>query len=104
MENAYQLGPSMPESAAANPLTNSTVPMRSPVNWALLGLVIERPSYGYELVKRFQREYEDVLPLSSESHVYTALKALERRGLIEETPGKGGGRQPKPCYHATATG
>jgi DNA-binding PadR family transcriptional regulator len=82
----------------------STTAMRSPVNWALLGLVIERPSYGYELVKRFQREYEDVLPLSSESHVYTALKALERRELIEEVPGKGGGRQPKPCYRATTAG
>jgi DNA-binding PadR family transcriptional regulator len=83
---------------------NGAAAMRSPVNWALLGLVIERPSYGYELVKRFQREYEDVLTLSSESHVYTALKALERRGLIEEIAGDGGGRQPKPRYRATAAG
>ena len=29
-------------------------PMQSAVQWALLGLVIERPSYGYELVKRFE--------------------------------------------------
>lgn len=35
--------------------------MRSPLNWALLGLVIQRPSYGYELVQRFERIYEDAL-------------------------------------------
>ena len=35
--------------------------MQSPVNWALLGLVIERPSYAYELAKRFERTYGSVL-------------------------------------------
>ena len=60
--------------------------MRSPLNWALLGLVIQRPSYGYELVQRFERTYEDALELSSPSQVYTALDALRRRSLIEELP------------------
>ena len=32
--------------------------MQSPVNWALLGLVIERPSYAYELAQRFERTYD----------------------------------------------
>jgi DNA-binding PadR family transcriptional regulator len=76
-------------------------PMQSPVNWALLGLVIERPSYAYELAQRFDRTYEGALSLSSTSHVYTALRALEDRGLIEEVPGSGTGRQPKPCYRAS---
>jgi DNA-binding PadR family transcriptional regulator len=75
--------------------------MQSPVNWALLGLVIERPSYAYELAQRFDRTYEGALSLSSTSHVYTALRALEDRGLIEEVPGSGTGRQPKPCYRPT---
>jgi DNA-binding PadR family transcriptional regulator len=75
--------------------------MQSPVNWALLGLVIERPSYAYELAQRFDRTYEGALSLSSTSHVYTALRALEDRGLIEEAPGSGTGRQPKPRYRAT---
>ena len=74
--------------------------MQSPVNWALLGLVIERPSYAYELAHRFDRTYDGALSLSSTSHVYTALAALEERGLVEEVPGSGTGRQPKPCYHA----
>jgi DNA-binding PadR family transcriptional regulator len=78
--------------------------MQSQVNWALLGLVIERPSYAYELAQRFERTYEGVLTLSSVSHAYTALAALRDRGLIEELPGTRIGRQPKPHYRATEKG
>ncbi len=79
-------------------------PMHSPVNWALLGLVIERPSYAYELAQRFERTYGAALPLSSISHAYTALGTLKERGLIEELPARNAGRQPKPHYRATAKG
>jgi DNA-binding PadR family transcriptional regulator len=78
--------------------------MTSPVNWALLGLVISRSSYGWELAHRFERTYGDVLPLSSDSHIYTALNKLEERGLIETVPGAGLARQPKPHYRATPLG
>lgn len=81
--------------------------LRSPVSWALLGLVIQRPSYGYELVQRFERTFGDALELSSPSQIYTALDALERRALIEKLPpGKASeaSRQPKPHYRATADG
>jgi DNA-binding PadR family transcriptional regulator len=84
-------------------------PMTSPVNWALLGLLLARPGYGYQLVKRFEEAYSDVLALSSESHVYTALNELRRRGLIEEVTDApvarmGTHRQPKVRYRATAAG
>lgn len=83
--------------------------MRSPVNWALLGLVIERPSYGYELAQRFEQAYGDVLPISGISHIYMALHALKDRSLVEEVPGAlaaqmDAGPQPKPHYRATAEG
>ncbi len=82
--------------------------MRSPLNWALLGLVIQRPSYGYEFVQRFERTYAGTLELSSPSQIYTALDALARRSLIEELPAgdadHGVVRQPKPHYGATAEG
>jgi DNA-binding PadR family transcriptional regulator len=83
--------------------------IRSAVSWALLGLVIERPSYGYELLKRFEREYHELLPLSGDSHIYTALNTLQRRGLIEEVDPSSAEqprpeRQPKPRYRATAAG
>jgi DNA-binding PadR family transcriptional regulator len=83
--------------------------MRSPVNWTVLGLVIERPSYGYELWTRFERLHGDALQISGQSHVYSALNALRSRELIEEVQepthaGSGARRQPKPHYRATAAG
>lgn len=82
--------------------------MRSPVNWAILGLVIERPSYGYELAQRFEHAYGEVLPISGVSHVYAALDGLRRRSMIEEVPSAaadtGVRRLPRPHYRATAHG
>jgi DNA-binding PadR family transcriptional regulator len=82
--------------------------MHSSVNWALLGLVIERPSYAYELAQRFDDVYAGVLSLSSVSHVYTALAALKSRSLIEDVPRTAGAqakaRQPKTRYRATTSG
>ncbi len=79
-------------------------PMHSPVNWALLGLVIERPSYAYELAHRFERTYEGALSLSSVSHVYTALATLRERELVQELPGTRGAPRSRRRYEATATG
>jgi len=79
-------------------------PMQSAVHWALLGLVIERPSYGYELAHRFEQAYAGMLQLSGVSYVYTALDTLQFREMIEEIPGTRTGRQPKPRYRATCEG
>lgn len=85
------------------------------MNWAVLGLVIERPSYGYELFQRLERRYGGVLdpPISQ---IYAALNALERAELIEPLPEEeralvlddalrpAAKRQPKVHYRATASG
>jgi DNA-binding PadR family transcriptional regulator len=81
--------------------------MHSPVNWALLGLVIERPSYAYELARRFERTYDGALSLSSVSHVYTALGTLRERGLVEEVPAGPAGAETtrsRRRYRPTAAG
>lgn len=81
--------------------------MRSPVNWALLGLLIRRPSYGYELTQRFERTYPHTVEISSRSQIYTALDSLAKRGLIEHAqdgPLREPVRQPKLRYRATAAG
>jgi DNA-binding PadR family transcriptional regulator len=81
--------------------------MRSPVNWAVLGLMIERPSYGYEILQRFERNYGELLKLSSPSQIYTALDSLMDRGMIEATSEPSpsiGSRQPKLHYRATEDG
>jgi DNA-binding PadR family transcriptional regulator len=77
--------------------------MRSPVNWAVLGLTIERPSYGYEILQRFERNYGELLKLSSPSQIYTALDSLMDRGMIEATT-ETASRQPKLHYRATDEG
>jgi DNA-binding PadR family transcriptional regulator len=82
--------------------------LRSSVAWALLGLVIERPGYGYELMRRFGRTYGDALALTSAKQFYNALESLRARSLIEEidashvelTPT----RQPRPHYRVTEEG
>lgn len=90
----------MPKMPAARAVPKE---MRSSIYWALLGLVIERPSYGFELFHRYQRIYGHVQPLSGESHVYAALDTLENRLLVRQV-GSGTARQPKPCYRATSAG
>jgi DNA-binding PadR family transcriptional regulator len=80
--------------------------VKSSVNWAVLGLLIEKPSYGYELSKRYERSYGAFLPVGT-SHIYEALKSLEKRSLIEPMPAEltaGTRRQPKVHYRATAKG
>jgi DNA-binding PadR family transcriptional regulator len=78
--------------------------MQSSVHWAVLGLVIERPSYGYELANRFEIAYGDMLNLSGASYVYRALEALQRRALIELISVPRAVRQPKLRYRATSDG
>jgi DNA-binding PadR family transcriptional regulator len=90
--------------ALRNARDASSQPMQSPVNWALLGLIIERPSYAYELARRFERVYEGALSLSSVSHIYMALPALLERELIEEIDGEPGGRRSRRRYRATELG
>ncbi len=86
----------------------SVLAMRSPVNWAVLGLLIERAGYGYDLFQRFERTYAEDLQLSTPSQIYGALQALVRRELIEQLTSEDAGaeaeRQPKPRYQATDQG
>jgi DNA-binding PadR family transcriptional regulator len=82
--------------------------MRSVTNWTVLGLVIERSSYGFELWTRFERLYGGVLT-PGRSNIYSALNALCARGLVEEVPRVRMGesselRQSKPHYRVTQDG
>jgi DNA-binding PadR family transcriptional regulator len=95
---AVKEGRSTNQQAPAGP------PMRSVVNWALLGLIIERPSYAYELAKRFERTYDGAITLSSVSHVYTALGTLRERGFVEDVPLEGRGARSKHRYRASGRG
>lgn len=77
--------------------------MRSTVDVVVLGLLLEQPSYGYELCKRFERRFDGLVSVSR-SHVYSALNSLLRDELIEPLPTDGSERQPKVRYRVTAAG
>lgn len=86
--------------------------MRSHVNWAVLGMLVERPSYGYEVYQRLGRRFPPELLQTTKQHVYSALNVLEREGWIEVLledepeafPPARGLRQPKIPYRVTAEG
>jgi DNA-binding PadR family transcriptional regulator len=73
----------------------------------VLGQLIRRRGYGYELAGRL-REWADALELS-DTAVYAALQRLEEKGLIEEVGRDGprpGGRQSnmRVIFEATPEG
>jgi len=89
--------------------------MRSQVNWAVLGLLLERPSYGYELHQRMARRFPAELLDPHRSHVYAALNVMLKAGFIEpispdeiaetaEASPASEQRQPKVHYRVTAEG
>jgi len=81
---------------------------------AVLGMLIQRPSYGYELALRFQRTFD--LPAwgwsVSTSSLYQGLDLLEDKGLIERFEEEDEDdrqlratiRQPRVHYRATPEG
>lgn len=76
-----------------------------PVRYALLGLLRERPSYGYELARRFGRgtALGDVVRLAP-SHLYALLGRMERDHLIEGRQQDAGARPQRRVYSLTERG
>jgi DNA-binding PadR family transcriptional regulator len=96
------------EMGAREITDGSVLPMRSAINWAVLGLVIERPGHGYDVLQRFESAYTGVIELTSHSQINGALKALEQRGMIErlrpDDPNPDAQARPRACYRPTTTG
>jgi DNA-binding PadR family transcriptional regulator len=82
--------------------------MRSPIHWAVLGLLIERRGHAYDLFTRFDSAYAGAIELSSHSQINGALKALEQRRMIERLPpdeeGPDAQAQPRTRYQPSAKG
>jgi len=81
--------------------------LRSQVSCAVLGLVIEKPSHGYEIGLRFERRFGEFLSVGR-SAIYAALAGLVEAKLIEKmarsTTGVSQGAKPGAAYRATARG
>jgi DNA-binding PadR family transcriptional regulator len=73
------------------------------VDYAVLVLLIERSSYGYELYERFDRRFGNFLP-TSQGNVYDALKRMEREGYVEVASVGGSRGRPRIYHGATEKG
>jgi DNA-binding PadR family transcriptional regulator len=75
----------------------------SPVTGALLGLLLERPGYGYELAQRMNERMGPAWRLTPSS-IYPVLERLESEQLVRRTVKEMSGRQrqrERVMYHAT---
>lgn len=82
--------------------------LRSQVACAVLGLVIEKPSHGYEIGQRFERRFGGFLSVGRSS-IYAALGSLMDAMLIEKlsaraSTGVSRGAKAGASYRATADG
>jgi DNA-binding PadR family transcriptional regulator len=81
--------------------------VKAGTKYAALGLLLERPSYGYELLLRFRRAFDAAQWAVSPQGLYASLDRLERDGLIEPVDAQdraASRRQPKRPYRVTPTG
>lgn len=69
---------------------------------AVLGLVIERPGYGYDLARRLRERFgsSDFAPTG----VYSALDQLSSEALVRGTGRRAGGDKTRVVYEATPEG
>lgn len=86
----------------------TNVVLRSQVACAVLGLVIEKPSHGYEIGQRFERRFGEFLSVGRSS-IYAALGSLMDAELVEKMPpdtdtGVRRGAKAGASYRATAEG
>lgn len=65
--------------------SSEDLPAMSPLRWLVLALVIEKPSYGYEISERYARRFGTFMP-AARNAVYGALDRLEQVGLIAPQP------------------
>ena len=77
--------------------------------YAILGLIIERPGYGYQLAQRLEERFGS--SSFAPSGVYSALDQLSRDGFVqaarepgEAGPGPARRAAPRMIYEATAEG
>lgn len=94
------------EGRGADPAGSAA--LRSQVACAVLGLVIEKPSHGYEIGQRFDRRFGGFLSVGRSS-IYAALASLMEAGLIEKmsgrsTTGVSRGAKAGASYRATPRG
>jgi DNA-binding PadR family transcriptional regulator len=86
-----------PEPASPAPVQlpgSGAVDNRASSIWLALGLVIEQPTHGYELSRRYQHRFGAFVPVNL-PRLYRALDRLHETGMIEPMPLSGKKSTPK---------
>lgn len=82
------------------------------VKYAVLGLLVQRRGYGYDLVQRFEEQVGPAWQLNAGA-IYVALDKLEQEGLVRPVPNADGALParrrtmrgaPRVTYEATREG
>jgi DNA-binding PadR family transcriptional regulator len=68
---------------------------------AVMSLLVEHPSYVFEVAKRYEARYGDVLPPRTPQAMYRMFDALEREGMVE---GMAGIDTRRKTYRLTSQG
>jgi PadR family transcriptional regulator, regulatory protein AphA len=76
---------------------------RVSAKYALLGLLRERPAYGYQLGERLRERLGPAWAINS-GHLYQTLKRMEKEGLIERVDGAEHDRDDRHVYAITDGG
>lgn len=72
------------------------------VKYAVLGLLVQRRGYGYDLVQRFEEQVGPAWRLNAGA-VYVALDKLQQEGLVRPVAAAGDER-PRPARRRTSRG
>ncbi|MBN1135563.1 MAG: DUF4388 domain-containing protein [Anaerolineae bacterium] len=81
-----------------------TTPTATRIDLLILGLLLDRPMYGYELYQQIQAEGIDAWFDVSMAGVYYSLGKLRNQGLVSESYQRGGRSARKSIYHLTEEG
>jgi len=75
-----------------------------PGEYAVLGLLLSGPRYGYEMARYFDRDdLAEVCPIE-QSMLYTYLRNVEARGMVTWTEERVGNRPPRKLFDLTEDG
>ena len=75
-----------------------------PGEYAVLGLLLEGPKHGYEMARYFDRDdLAEVCPIE-QSMLYTYLRNVEERGLVQWSEARVGNRPPRKLFELSAHG
>lgn len=74
-----------------------------PTKLAILGLLMDRPMYGYDIKKIMEEKMSHYADISFSS-IYFVLDSLEKKGDLKKIKKQEGNRPAKNVYHITEEG